>query len=207
MAVESPSPGSPRSRTGVPLYLRILIGLAAGIAVGLVLGPSAQPLEWPPKVILRLLGALAPVLILVAVVHAIMATEIRGRLALRMGGLLLQNTIVAILVGLSVATVMEPGRSAQLGVSGTPPAVQGDVITLLLDNIPDSLVRPFLENRVIGVVLIAVAFGVAARRLTGSQRRTAEDLVAVCFSCILVVLHWVIALVPVAVFGKVASVV
>src|SRR5262249_62130734 len=60
---------------------------------------------------------------------------------------------------------------------------------------------------VIGVVLIAVAFGIAARRLTGSQRRTAEGLVAVGFSCVLVVLHWVIALVPLAVFGKIASIV
>jgi Na+/H+-dicarboxylate symporter len=103
--------------------------------------------------------------------------------------------------------LLEPGKGAHLGVSGAPPAVKGDVVTLLLDNIPDSLVKPFVENKVIGVVLIAVAFGIAARRLTGSQRRTAEDLVAVGFSCILVVLHWVIALVPLAVFGKVASIV
>jgi Na+/H+-dicarboxylate symporter len=203
--------GSPRSLssswTGMPLYLRILIGLAAGVTVGLVLGPSARPLDWPAKLILRVLGALAPMLILVAVVHAIMTAEIHGRLALRMSGLLFQNTIVAILVGLAVATLLEPGKGAHLGVSGAPPAVKGDVVTLLLDNIPDSLVKPFVENKVIGVVLIAVAFGIAARRLTGSQRRTAEDLVAVGFSCILVVLHWVIALVPLAVFGKIASIV
>jgi DAACS family dicarboxylate/amino acid:cation (Na+ or H+) symporter len=57
------------------------------------------------------------------------------------------------------------------------------------------------------VVLIAVAFGLAARSLSGSQRRIAQDLVGVGFSCILVVLQWVIALVPLAVFGKVASIV
>src|SRR5262245_45371330 len=192
MSADSSSTGSARSLfswwTRTPLYLRILSGLAAGITVGLVLGPSAQPLDWPAKLILRLLGALAPVLILVAVVHAIMTAEIHGRLALRMGGLLLQNTIVAILVGIAVATLLEPGRSAHLGMSGTPPAVKGDVLTLLLDNIPDSLVKPFVENKVIGVVLIAVTFGIAARSLTGSQRRTAEDLVAVGFSCIVVVL-------------------
>jgi DAACS family dicarboxylate/amino acid:cation (Na+ or H+) symporter len=190
-----------------PLYLRILIGLCAGIVVGLLLGPSARPLDWPAKLILRVLGALAPVLILVAVIHALMTAEIRGRMALRMGGLLIQNTLVAIAVGLAVATLLAPGEKAQLGLSGPPPAVKGDVITMLLDNVPDSLVKPFVENKVIGVVLIAVAFGIAARSLTGSQRRTAEDLVGVGFSCILVVLHWVIALVPLAVFGKVASIV
>src|SRR5688500_12217715 len=94
--------------TRMPLYLRILIGLVLGIVVGLVLGPSAQPLDWPAKLILRLLGALAPVLILVAVIHAIMTAEIHGRLALRMGSVLLQNTIVAILVGLAVASLLRP---------------------------------------------------------------------------------------------------
>jgi DAACS family dicarboxylate/amino acid:cation (Na+ or H+) symporter len=191
----------------MPLYLRILLGLAAGMTVGLVLGPIARPLDWPAKLILRGLGALAPMLILVAVVHAIMTAEIHGRLALRMGGLLLQNTIVAILVGLAVAALLEPGKNAYLSVSGTPPAVKGDVITLLLDSVPDSLVRPFVETSVIGVVLIGVAFGLAARSLSGSQRRIAQDLVGVGFSWILVVLQWVIALVPLAVFGKVASIV
>jgi Na+/H+-dicarboxylate symporter len=203
--------GSPRGPfswwTGMPLYLRILIGLCAGIVVGLVLGPRAQPLDWPAKLILRMLGALAPVLILVAVIHAIMTAKIGGRMAFRMGGLLVQNTVVAILVGIAVATLLGPGKNAEVALSGPPPAVKGDVITMLLDNIPDSLLRPFVENKVIGVVLIAVAFGIAARSLTGSQRRTAGDLVSVGFSCILVVLHWVIALVPLAVFGKVASIV
>src|SRR5262249_59559520 len=112
-------------------YLRISIGLAAGITVGLVLGPSTRPLDVPAKLILRVLGALAPMLILVAVIHAIMTAEIHGRLAFRMGGLLLQNTIVAILVGLGVATLLQPGTSANLGVSGTPPAVNGQPITPL----------------------------------------------------------------------------
>jgi DAACS family dicarboxylate/amino acid:cation (Na+ or H+) symporter len=57
------------------------------------------------------------------------------------------------------------------------------------------------------VVLIAVAFGVAARGLKASQRETAEQLTSLGFALILKVLSWVIALVPFAVFGKVASIV
>ena len=191
----------------MPLYLRILIGLALGIVVGVALGPSAKPLDWPARIILRVLGALAPVLILVAVVHAIMTAEMHGRMALRLGGLLLVNTLVAIVVGLGVANALKPGVGAKLAAPVAAPNVGGDVFSQLLDNIPESLVRPFVDNKVIGVVLIAVAFGIASRKLEGSQRRTAEDLVALAFSCILVVLSWVIALVPLAVFGKVASIV
>jgi DAACS family dicarboxylate/amino acid:cation (Na+ or H+) symporter len=193
--------------TALPLYLRILVGLLLGVVVGLLLGPSASPLDWPARLILRVLGALAPVLILFAVVHAIMTAEIHGRLALRMLGLLLLNTLVAIGIGLTVANLLRPGAGVQLPRPSAPPQVQGNVLTQLLDNIPSSLVRPFVENQVIGVVLIAVAFGIAARRLAGAQRQSAESLVQLGFSCVLVVLGWVIELVPLAVFGKVASVV
>ncbi len=191
----------------LPLYLRISIGLVLGVAVGLLAGPSAQPLDWPAKLILRLLGALAPMLILMAVVRAIMTANIHGRLAFRMLGLLLLNTVMAIVVGLVVANVLQPGVGASLSHPSAGVQVHGDIVAQLLDNIPDSLVRPFVENRVIGVVLIAVAFGIAARRLPQRQRDLAENLCEMGFAVILVMLHWVIALVPLAVFGKVASIV
>ncbi len=190
-----------------PLYIRILIGFAAGILIGLMLGPSARSFDLPARLILRVLGALAPALILVAVVRAIMSAEIHGALAFRLCRLLLQNTLVAILVGLGVANLLRPGAGAALAAPAQRPAIKTDVVSQLLDNVPDSLLRPFVENKVIAVVLIALAFGIAARSLNGSEKRTAEDLIGLSFNCIIRVLHWVIALVPLAVFGKVASIV
>ncbi|MET0793974.1 MAG: dicarboxylate/amino acid:cation symporter [Polyangiaceae bacterium] len=193
--------------SGLPLYLRILVGLLLGLVTGIVLGPSAHVLDLPARLILRLLGALAPPLILVAVVHALLTAEIRGAVAWRMGWLLLSNTVVAILVGLLVANGLRPGRHAHLPAPHATQNAHGDLLTQFLDNIPDSLLRPFVENRVIGVVLIAVAFGVAARNLKGPPRELAEQLASLGFSCILTVLSWVLAFVPLAVFGKVASIV
>ncbi|HKY39817.1 MAG TPA: hypothetical protein VJN18_27960, partial [Polyangiaceae bacterium] len=50
--------------TSLPLYARILVGLLLGLVVGVVVGPGAKPLELPAQLILRVLGALAPPLIL-----------------------------------------------------------------------------------------------------------------------------------------------
>lgn len=205
---ESETPRGPFAFwTGLPLYLRILIGLVLGLVVGVVVGPAAKPLEWPARLVLRVLGALAPALILVAVVRAIMTASIEGKVALRLFGLLGLNTLVAILIGLGVANVLRPGDGAQLGAPAAAPKVHADVITQLLDNVPDSLLRPLVENKVIGVVLIALTFGFAARKLAARERETAERLVAVGFDSVLIVLSWVIAFVPLAVFGKVASIV
>ncbi len=191
----------------LPLYVRILFGLVLGVAVGALLGPRAHALDLPARLILRLLGALAPPLILVAVIQALLTAEIGGAVAWRLGRLLLLNTVTAIVVGLVVANVLAPGRHAHLPAPSISASAKTDVLNQLLDNIPDSLLRPFVENRVIGIVLIAVAFGVAARSLQGAQRELAERLASLGFTCILSVLSWVIAFVPLAVFGKVASIV
>lgn len=191
----------------LPLYARILLGMLLGIAAGLLFGPATKPLDVIAQLVLRVLGALAPVLILVAVVQAIMTAEIRGRLALRMVGLLLVNTLVAILIGLGVANLMRPGTGAHLPRPDHAPPVATNVFAQILDNVPDSLMRPFVENRVLGVVLIALAFAVACRRLPQAQQKLAGDLVSLGFSAILEILSWVIALVPLAVFGKVASII
>jgi Na+/H+-dicarboxylate symporter len=205
---ESETPRGPFAFwTGLPLYLRILIGLGLGLAVGLALGPAAKPLDWPARLVLRVLGALAPALILVAVVRAIMTASVEGKVALRLFGLLVLNTLVAIVIGLTVANVLRPGEGAELARPARAPNVHTDVITQLLDNVPSSLLRPLVENQVIGVVLIALTFGFAARKLAARERETAERFVDLGFETVLIVLSWVIAFVPLAVFGKVASIV
>lgn len=203
----SNAPDSASWWSRLPLYARITIGMFLGVAAGLLFGPATKPLDIVAQLVLRVLGALAPALILVAVVQAIMTAEVRGRVALRIGGLLLVNTTVAISIGLLVANVMRPGSGAVLARPAHAPVVGGNVVAQLLDNVPDSLLRPFVENRVLGVVLIALAFGIAARGLSGARRRLAEELVGLGFGTILTILSWVIAVVPFAVFGKVASII
>lgn len=191
----------------MPLYARILLGMALGVVVGLVVGPATKPLDTIAQLVLRVLGALAPALIAVAVVQAIITADIRGRVALRIGWLLLTNTSVAILIGLGVANLLRPGSGTNLPHPDRAPGVGTDIFKQLLDNVPDSLLRPFVENRVIGVVLIALAFGIACRRLPGTQQKLARDFVGLGFSAVLEILSWVIAIVPFAVFGKVASII
>jgi Na+/H+-dicarboxylate symporter len=110
----------------IPLYVRIAIALALGVAVGLVLPPTwATQLDIPARMILRLLGAIAPPLILVAVSRALLGANVQGKLAGKMFFLLVLNTIVAILIGLTVANVIQPGSHASLP-PGEAPKVTGN---------------------------------------------------------------------------------
>jgi len=215
MSDSTPAAASPRSLLAAafhrwhvtPLYLRILGALVVGLVLGVTLGPRAAVLKIPADLILRLLGALAPPLILLAILQALMTAHVGGRQAGRMMFLLVLNTIVAIVIGLLVANVLRPGRGAPLAAPEHPKEIKGDVMHSLLENIPRSMVAPFVDNKVIGIVLIAVAFGIAFRRLGPARNAPVRELVDVAFDAIVVVLHWVIDLVPLGVLGIVAAII
>ncbi|HEY7118502.1 MAG TPA: cation:dicarboxylase symporter family transporter, partial [Tepidisphaeraceae bacterium] len=194
----------------IPLYLRILIGLALGVVLGVVLKDRAEPFKIVSQIILRFLGALAPALILVAVIDAILNANIKGRGAARMVWLLVLNTTVAILIGLLVANVVRPGRHAHLAVAATQPGEHiprgGEVGKQIMDQLPRSVLEPLVNNNVIGVVFLAVAFGIALRRLSSDHDVSViNQVLQLGFKAIVIILHWIIDLVPLAVLCTVAA--
>lgn len=246
-ASTEPHPGEPRGFFGwwhgIPLYLRILGAMVLGVLVGaglpMVAGPEGAAtyghwLEEPSKLIIRLLGALAPPLILVAIIHALMTADLGGRRVGRLFSLLVLNTLVAIGIGLLVANVVRPGQFARLdppAAKSTAPTAatpeeqrildtidkygyrtargqQKDAFSAFLDNVPDSLLRPLVEsNKTIGVIFVAVAFGIALRGMRRKPVHTLLDVVEIAFEALLKILHWVIQIVPIGVFGIIAGIV
>jgi len=208
-----PDPG-PRSLirrwNDLPLYWRILLALVLGLITGVLLGEHALVLEIPSRVILQLLGALAPPLILIAVTHVLMTTEISSRTAMRLAGLLLLNTLVAITIGLAVANVVQPGTWSDVNRTAKSDVVsdQPSPVDLLVQNVPKSILGPLGDRQnIIGVIIIAVAFGVALRTVRQKNVGNVQDLVEIAYGILLKVLHWIIHLVPIGVFAIVAKVV
>ncbi len=196
----------------MPLYSRILLAMIAGLLTGLLLGKHALIFEIPSKVILQLLGALAPPLILIAVTHVLMTTEIKGKTAGRLAGLLLLNTTVAIAIGLTVANVMQPGGWSDFEPTETAnkeaTSERASPVELMVKNVPKSILGPLGDKQnIIGVIIIAVAFGVALRGVKEKQIGNPRQFVEVAYEVLLVVLHWIIQLVPIGVFAVVAKVV
>ncbi len=225
----------------MPLYQRILGAVIVGLLTGVLLGDWAQPLEIPSKLVLRLLGALAAPLILLAVIQALMQAEIPRGSGFKLVRLLVLNTLVAIGIGLLVANILQPGRwasveshviadaqpeqsqqtaangsaSSENNASGKEPAkdtakepATGGAFAAFLENIPKSFLGPFGdEGKVISVIILAVALGVALRGIKDQKITTVNDTVTIAFNVLIVILHWIIAVIPLAVFGIVASII
>src|SRR3954447_7528293 len=205
----------PESRPGgLPLYVWVIAAVALAIPVGLYFGERAETLNLLPRLIIRALSALAAPLVVLAILSAIVTNDIRGRQGARMMVYYLINTLVAMGFALLLANLIRPGLGAELIDLTNPPAPppKKSVTDLLVELIPMSVGDAFAKNNLAQLVLLTLALGIGLAKIRNEQRARGEtayravvDLLTVGFELLMRVLLWVVALVPLAVFGVVAS--
>jgi Na+/H+-dicarboxylate symporter len=207
----------------IPLYGQIIIALIIAVIVGVLLGAgnpiwdkeTIERLALPCTLILKALRTLATPLIFLAILHTFLTADIPSRSGRKLSILLMTNTLVAIGIGLLVANVLRPGAggSALATAQSTKPVVkQLDPWGLIADIIPDSVLKPLVDNNVISLIFVALAFAIVLRAIKTEQVRLGqqdylviEQGIGTLFDAVIRILHWVIALVPIAVFGIVSK--
>jgi DAACS family dicarboxylate/amino acid:cation (Na+ or H+) symporter len=81
-------------------------------------------------------------------------------------------------------------------------------LELFLDSVPRSLLGPLTDGgNVLSVIMIAIAFGLALRSLREHPARNVRDVVEIGFQSMIWVLRWIIDVIPLGIFGIIASIV
>lgn len=215
----------------LPLYVRVMLGVALGVMCGLLCGTreilwgvTTEHFSQIGILVIRMLKMLAVPLVLFAILDAIARTEVSARMGGRLIVICLFNVSVAFTIGLVLMNLIHPGEEWQgriaeiTGQSGLEALRQAPSGTTLspLDNlakwIPETAVQPFAENNVISVVLFAVLIGAALRKVirtpaTAEAGHAVAKLVEGGYHILSQMLMWVVEVVPFAVFGTVSFVV
>ena len=218
-------------RSPFPLYAQVLVAVICGTTLGVVFGQEPyfnglrnEQLGKLGLWVVWLLKTLAVPLIF----FAIMDSLIRASLPLRQGAKLiaicLVNVSVAMVIGLTIMNLWQPGKSWQGHVEELLHVIPGTTLKPaftpsehpledLMAYIPGTIADPFGSNNIIGVVLLALGIGLLLRwaRTTGGQAVGVLDRIAWViewvYGWLVRILWWVILVIPFAVFGVVASVV
>ena len=181
----APGPGAGRTGPGT----RILIGMAAGVALGAVMGERVVALQPVGDLFINLLILAAVPLVffnLLAGLTALADTRTLGRLAGKTLGYYLTTDVIALVLGLGAAALLRPGVGMQLTGQGTDPVgadpvgvgavgagqvgeVPG-IAEVLLGMIPTNVFRAFSDGNVVQVVVLALALGVATMALRDGPR-------------------------------------
>ncbi len=200
----------------IPLYVKIIVGLVLGAILGISgkqIGFDPIQLKWISDLVMRVLRLLATPLIFSAVLGSIVTANVSGKKAGRLMFLLATNSVVAILVGLLVANIMQPGR--HLDIPQSSKVVDNAPYNLfqhLFDSVPKNFITPFIENDMIGIIILAITLGFAMRILIrGTNEKLVKSVTSLqnvlnaVFQMMVTVLTWVFELVPLAVFAVVAA--
>lgn len=207
----------PAAARGIPLYLQILLAMVVGLVTGLVLGARASVLGQFGTILIQMIRVMAAPLLFFAIVDAFIRSEMEGRRGLWLAVICTVNTAAALIVGLTVSNVLQPGAHMSLpampATAAVPAAAQKiDFVKAFTGYVPTNIVQPFLENSVLSIVLLALLVGRALRQVQHEPglrdaARTVDHLVQVAFRVTELILSWIIRLVPLAVFGVIARVV
>lgn len=180
---------SETSQAGPGPGTRILIGMAAGVVLGAIMGERVAALQPVGDLFINLLILAAVPLVffnLLAGLTALADTRTLGRLAGKTLGYYLTTDVVALVLGLGAAGLLRPGVGMSLtgqgaGTVGADPVGAGAVgagqvgevpgiAEVLLGMIPTNVFRAFSDGNVVQVVVLALALGVATMALRDGPR-------------------------------------
>jgi aerobic C4-dicarboxylate transport protein len=212
------APRSGRWRILRRLWFWVLIGIAAGIVLGLAAPEVAKQTKWLADIFIQLIKVIVGPVIFCTVVVGIASLgnlARAGGLATRALGYFLVATVVSLALGLLAANLVAPGA----GFTGTPTQSQldaaaqqvtqgsndsGIVAFLQNDLFPTSFLGPFVDNKVLQVLVLAILTACAISTLAPPLRMQLVGAVEALAKVIFGIIRLIMWAAPVAAFGGMA---
>lgn len=148
---------------GWPLWRRVLVGLAGGIALG-IFWPNATPwFAFAGDLFVRLIRMLVVPVVFVSIAAGVAALADPRKLGAVGGRTLLIfafTTACAVAIGMALGLVVEPGAGADIGsaqphILGEPKPLYDQFIGI----VPVNIVEALLQGDMLAIIFFAVAFG------------------------------------------------
>ena len=216
------------------LWLQVIVGMVLGITTGILMGPAmgwfypataaiaGDWLAFPGKLFLALIQMIVIPLIFASIIRGLAATENLEQLrkmGLRVVLYFIATTALAIIIGLTVATIIKPGsyidsQSVQATMAAEPVSRDAaeapgiDIIELpqrIITLLPSNPLNSMVESNMLQVVIFAMIVGVALVMMAPAQSRPLLDLMGSLQEVCMTVVRWAMLLAPVAVFGLLAQ--
>lgn len=196
------------------LYFQVIVAIVAGILLGRFypeLGEKMKPLGDGFIKLVKMI--IAPVIFITLTLGIAHMTDLKkvGRIAVKAMIYFLTFSTLALIIGLVVGNILQPGQ----GLNIDPSTLSGDVSQyqqkahestltgFIMNIIPETLFSPLVGENILQVLLVAVLTGVALVLTQEKSRKVTEflqDLSAPVFK----IVHMLMKLAPIGAFGAMA---
>ena len=217
----------------IPLYIKILVGMIAGIATGMLFisfGQGEVVQLWIKpwgNIFIRMLQLIAVPLVLVSLIKGVTGIEdIRrfSQIGLKALLIYMSTTVCAILVGLALVLSVKPGNFVDAAVasqmkesyqhvvnekmSAAESTSEQGPLSFLNDIVPDNLFAASSNNsKMLQVIFFAIFFGIAAISLPKEKTKAVLKVIDSLYDIILKMVDYIIRFAPYGVFALMAALV
>ena len=217
------------------LWLKVLIGLGAGIITGFIIGSPVNLVDektasiignWvalPGQIFLTLIQMIVVPLVFASVIRGLAASEDIDqlkKLGSRVVVYFIFTTAIAISIGLITATVIKPGKYVDASITQTQPetvqAMDTDTLTqpesatsipeMIVEILPENPLVSMVEKEMLQIVLFAVILGLALIVMNPEKSKLLLELLGALQEICMTVVRWAMVLAPFAVFGLMARI-
>jgi aerobic C4-dicarboxylate transport protein len=201
------------------LWFWVIVAIGLGIVVGIVAPGTAEKSKWLAEAFIQLIKTVTGPVIFVTVVIGIASL---GNLA-RAGGLALRAlayfftmTVVALALGLLAANIFAPGsgfdaqpsetarESAKESIDEAGGTESGIVGFITEDLLPTSFVQPFVDNKILQVLILAILVAAAISMLADNYRKPIVNAFEMASKVIFGVIRLIMWAAPIGAFGGMA---
>lgn len=182
----------------------------AAVAMGLLLGfldiPFVNSASYAiSEVFIRLLKMVSVPLIFLSLLSTASGMEDAQQfkwMGLRVIRYTLLTTVLSAIIALTLFLLVDPVRGMPTLTLAEDVAIdKTSYLDYLLRAVPSNMLKPFVENQVIGVMMIALMLSLAVLGLPKEQRAGLHGLFHGLFSTIMKITGWLVKAMPVAVFA------
>ena len=208
------------------LTTRVLIGLVAGLALGVLVSASGSPALLRAAEAVEPLGTLFINAIRMTVIPLVVGSLIVGvasapdaRAIGRVGGRAVLLFVLVLLAAAAFTALVappllarlpiDPDAAANLRAAAATTAAQADDGVRAIPTpsewvvglVPANPIRAAADGAMLPLIVFAVAFGLAAGRLTGEPRRAVIGFAGGVAQAALLLVRWILLLAPIGVFA------
>lgn len=189
------------------LYQKIILGMVLGIIAGLILGEKAAYLKPIGDIFIRCLRLIVVPLIFSTLVIGVVSTgDVRnlGKLGARTIVYFIVTTTLAVIIGLIVANVVQPGTGLSLGELAEikRPETVGPM-DMIVNMFPINPIESMAQGQVLQIIVFAILFG-AGLSMTGKAGEPVKKFFEGVAEVMFKVSDIVISLAPYGVFALIA---
>ncbi len=194
------------------LHWQILIAFILAILCGLFLTPYVKYVTWIGDLFLRALKMIIVPLILTSIISGVAnigGASNLGKLGLKTLTYYLITSLLAILIGLTLVNLIQPGMGADLGFQKNVQEIgaSGSLGNILLRLVPTNIFDALASADMLAVIFFSILTGYFITKISDDYKNPLINLVNAGFELMMKITSFIIKFAPLGIFGIVAGVV